>query len=186
MLPAGAAFRLAQSVPPGTPQVMDALYQVRVHKSETDLSIDALRETLCLLAAERAPGASKLEKRLEEVRGSRCAPRVGARGRSLCMLARWRALRLEAPGPPCLTVHAAPRLLPQLAHRWESIKKASTQAKSHLEPIQACGLACCVWVHRQTPPLAAALLAHAWTALQCARCLPPLQPAAARAVTARP
>lgn len=50
-------------------QVMDALYQVRVHKAETDLSIDALRETLRLLAAERAPGAAKLEKRLEEVCG---------------------------------------------------------------------------------------------------------------------
>ena len=46
---------------------MDSLYQVRVHKAETDLSIDALRETLHLLAAERAPGAGKLEKRLEEV-----------------------------------------------------------------------------------------------------------------------
>lgn len=53
---------------------MDALYQVRVHKSETDLSIDALRETLRLLAAERAPGAGKLEKRLEEVSGRRGRP----------------------------------------------------------------------------------------------------------------
>lgn len=47
---------------------MDALYQVRTRKSETDLAIDQLRETLGLLAAERAPGISKLEKRLEEVR----------------------------------------------------------------------------------------------------------------------
>jgi hypothetical protein len=46
---------------------MDALYQVRVRKGETDLAIDQLRETLRLLAAERAPGISKLEKRLEEV-----------------------------------------------------------------------------------------------------------------------
>ncbi|KAI8464229.1 MAG: flagellar alpha dynein [Monoraphidium minutum] len=48
-------------------RVMDALYQVRVRKADTDLAIDQLREALGLLAGERAPGISKLEKRLEEV-----------------------------------------------------------------------------------------------------------------------
>ncbi|GBF96391.1 dynein heavy chain axonemal [Raphidocelis subcapitata] len=48
-------------------RVMDALYQVRVGRAETDLAIDQLRETLAMLAAERAPGIGKLEKRLEEM-----------------------------------------------------------------------------------------------------------------------
>ena len=55
---------------PTPPQVMDALYQIRVRKADTDLTIDQLRETLALLAAERAPGVAKLEKRLEEVRAA--------------------------------------------------------------------------------------------------------------------
>lgn len=46
---------------------MDALYQVKSRRAETDLSIDQLRETLRLLAGEKVPGVSKLEKRLEEV-----------------------------------------------------------------------------------------------------------------------
>jgi len=49
-------------------RVMDALYQVRTRKGESDLGIDQLRETLRMLAGERVPGINKLEKRLEEVR----------------------------------------------------------------------------------------------------------------------
>lgn len=52
----------------GSLQVMDSLYQVRVRKAHTDLAIDQLRETMGMLAAERVPGISKLEKRLDEVR----------------------------------------------------------------------------------------------------------------------
>lgn len=48
-------------------RVMDALHQARARKGETDLAVDQLRETLRLLAAERAPGVRGLEKRLDDL-----------------------------------------------------------------------------------------------------------------------
>jgi hypothetical protein len=75
---------------------MDALYQIRAHRSETDLAIDQLRETLALLAAERAPGIGKLEKRLDEVGRPPCciaAEVETAEGRAL---RQWGAVL-----PPC-------------------------------------------------------------------------------------
>eukprot|EP00879_Flechtneria_rotunda_P017284 GHRR01018106.1.p1 GENE.GHRR01018106.1~~GHRR01018106.1.p1 ORF type:complete len:1124 (+),score=375.49 GHRR01018106.1:243-3374(+) len=48
-------------------KVMDALYQVKLKKSENDLLIEQLRETLRTLAADKIMPTTKLEKRLEDV-----------------------------------------------------------------------------------------------------------------------
>ena len=85
---------------------MDSLYQVRVHKAETDLSIDALRETLHLLAAERAPVLLSAKVRLRGTATS--PPRRSAPARwSGCSLVRrrccpcraaWRCTKVPLPG----------------------------------------------------------------------------------------
>jgi hypothetical protein len=128
-----------------TKQVMDALYQVRARKADTDLAIDQLREILGLLAAERSLGVGKLEKRLEEVRTAR--GRGGGSGHQQCSSQPGQtplappasvALAVHAHGACGLTLQTPPHhnRLPQVAQRWEGIKKGQQQVKSGLETVQ--------------------------------------------------
>ncbi len=50
----------------GLRKVMDALYQVKSQRAQTDLLIDQLHEAFSQLAKDKVPGVNKMEKRLEE------------------------------------------------------------------------------------------------------------------------
>jgi hypothetical protein len=122
---------------------MDALYQIRVHRAETDLAIDQLRETLVLLAAERVPGIGKLEKRLDEVgcraaAAAAAAPLTGivfaaAQG---CVLATLPQRRLGAhpQGRPFTKRPPVPRPPGGIAVGWDQEGQAAGQEQPRAHP----------------------------------------------------
>lgn len=57
--------KLSKDFENGLRKVMDALFQVKSQRSQTDLLIDQLHEAFAQLAEEKVPGINKMEKRLE-------------------------------------------------------------------------------------------------------------------------